>query len=108
MEISCLVQHVISREHRWVQLNRIHEEDQKLSHTAFDSLIDFNRAGVPLAEIVTEPDLNSSEEAVAFLNALRNLIVFAGISDCDMEKGQMRCDANFITSKRFRSAWYAY
>ena len=46
-----------------------------------DSLIDFNRAGVPLAEIVTEPDLNSSEEAVAFLNALRNLIVFAGISD---------------------------
>ncbi len=86
----------IEGEHRWVQLNRIHlEEDPgKLSHTAFDSLIDFNRAGVPLAEIVTEPDLNSSEEAVAFLNALRNLIVFAGISDCDMEKGQMRCDAN--------------
>ena len=82
--------------HRWVQLNRIHlEEDPgKLSHTAFDSLIDFNRAGVPLAEIVTEPDLYSSEEAVAFLNALRNLITFAGISDCDMEKGQMRCDAN--------------
>lgn len=82
--------------HRWVQLNRIHlEEDPgKLTHEAFDSLIDFNRAGVPLAEIVTEPDLSSSEEAVAFLNALRNLIVAGGLSDCDMEKGQMRCDAN--------------
>ena len=86
----------IEGDHRWVQLNRIHlEEDPgKLSHTAFDSLVDFNRAGVPLAEIVTEPDLHSSIEAVAFLNALRNLIIFAGISDCDMEKGQMRCDAN--------------
>lgn len=86
----------IEGEHRWVSLNRIHlEEDPgKLTHNAFDSLIDFNRAGVPLAEIVTEPDLYSSEEAVAFLNALRNLIIFAGISDCDMEKGQMRCDAN--------------
>ena len=82
--------------HRWVTLNRIHlEEDPgKLTHEAFDTLIDFNRAGVPLAEIVTEPDLFSSTEAVAFLNALRNLIVSAGISDCDMEKGQLRCDAN--------------
>jgi len=82
--------------HRTVRLNRIHlEEDPgKLTHTAFDTLIDFNRAGVPLAEIVTEPDLATSEEAVAFLNALRNLIVYAGISDCDMEKGQLRCDAN--------------
>lgn len=86
----------IEGEHRWVSLNRIHlEEDPgKLTHNAFDSLIDFNRAGVPLAEIVTEPDLYSSEQAVAFLNALRNLIIFSGISDCDMEKGQMRCDAN--------------
>ncbi|ADE54426.1 Asp-tRNA(Asn)/Glu-tRNA(Gln) amidotransferase subunit GatB [Coraliomargarita akajimensis] len=83
-------------EHRWVKLNRIHlEEDPgKLTHEAFDTLIDFNRAGVPLAEIVTEPDMTSSAEAVAFLNALRNLIIYAGISDCDMEKGQLRCDAN--------------
>ena len=82
--------------HRWVTLNRIHlEEDPgKLTHEAFDTVIDFNRAGVPLAEIVTEPDMNTSTEVVAFLNALRNLIVYAGISDCDMEKGQMRCDAN--------------
>ncbi|MGB0743404.1 MAG: Asp-tRNA(Asn)/Glu-tRNA(Gln) amidotransferase subunit GatB [Opitutales bacterium] len=83
-------------EHRWVKLNRIHlEEDPgKLTHESFDTLIDFNRAGVPLAEIVTEPDMSSSAEAVAFLNALRNLIIYAGISDCDMEKGQLRCDAN--------------
>ncbi|KRP36438.1 MAG: glutamyl-tRNA amidotransferase [Opitutaceae bacterium BACL24 MAG-120322-bin51] len=86
----------VEGEHRWVVLNRIHlEEDPgKLTHEAFDTLIDFNRAGVPLAEIVTEPDMNSSTEAVAFLNCLRNMIIYAGISDCDMEKGQMRCDAN--------------
>ncbi|WP_269523808.1 Asp-tRNA(Asn)/Glu-tRNA(Gln) amidotransferase subunit GatB [Coraliomargarita parva] len=82
--------------HRWVKLNRIHlEEDPgKLTHESFDTVIDFNRAGVPLAEIVTEPDMSTSDEAVAFLNALRNLIIYAGISDCDMEKGQLRCDAN--------------
>lgn len=86
----------VEGEHRWVRLNRIHlEEDPgKLTHESFETVIDFNRAGVPLAEIVTEPDLYSSTEAVAFLNALRQLIVYAGISDCDMEKGQMRCDAN--------------
>ncbi|MFP4165782.1 MAG: Asp-tRNA(Asn)/Glu-tRNA(Gln) amidotransferase subunit GatB [Opitutales bacterium] len=82
--------------HREVRLTRIHleEDPAKLTHTAFDSLLDFNRAGVPLAEIVTEPELFSSDEVVAFLNALRTLIVYAGISDCDMEKGQLRCDAN--------------
>ncbi|PDH29491.1 MAG: Asp-tRNA(Asn)/Glu-tRNA(Gln) amidotransferase GatCAB subunit B [Puniceicoccaceae bacterium MED-G30] len=86
----------VEGEHRWVTLNRIHlEEDPgKLTHESFETVIDFNRAGVPLAEIVTEPDLYSSTEAVSFLNALRQLIVYAGISDCDMEKGQMRCDAN--------------
>lgn len=86
----------VQGEHRKVRLNRIHlEEDPgKLSHEAFDTVIDFNRAGVPLAEIVTEPDLHSSEEAVAFLNALIQLIHYAGVSDCDMEKGQLRCDAN--------------
>ena len=86
----------VEGEHRWVKLNRIHlEEDPgKLTHEAFDTSIDFNRAGVPLAEIVTEPDMHTSTEVVAFLNALRNLIVYAGICDCDMEKGQLRCDAN--------------
>ncbi len=93
----------IEGKHRFVSLNRIHlEEDPgKLSHTAFDSLIDFNRAGVPLAEIVTEPNLYSSDEAVAFLNSLKNLILYSGVSNCDMEKGQMRCDANIsLRAKR--------
>ncbi|MGF1450834.1 MAG: Asp-tRNA(Asn)/Glu-tRNA(Gln) amidotransferase subunit GatB [Opitutales bacterium] len=83
-------------EHKWVQLTRVHlEEDPgKLSHSSAGSLIDFNRAGAPLAEIVTEPVVKTADEAVAFLNALRLLLTYAGVSDCDMEKGQMRCDAN--------------
>ena len=56
--------------------------------------IDFNRAGVPLLEIVSEPDLRSSEEAGAYLRALRSILRYTGVSDADMEKGQFRCDAN--------------
>jgi aspartyl-tRNA(Asn)/glutamyl-tRNA(Gln) amidotransferase subunit B len=83
-------------EHRRVPLTRIHLEEDvgKLTHGANDSLIDFNRAGTPLMEIVTEPAIRSPEEAFAFLTSLRTSLVYAGISDCDMEKGQMRCDAN--------------
>ena len=82
--------------HRKVQLTRIHLEEDvgKLTHFERDSLVDYNRAGTPLIEIVTEPDLYSAEEAFAFLTALRRILVYAGISDCDMEKGQLRCDAN--------------
>lgn len=83
-------------EHRHVSITRIHlEEDPgKLNHTGEGSLIDFNRCGVALAEIVTEPCLQTSDEAVAFLDALLMLATYAEISDCDMEKGQLRCDAN--------------
>ena len=86
----------IMGEHKIIRLNHAHLEEDvgKLSHTTAGSLVDYNRAGAALLEIVTEPDLRSSEEAVALLNALRMLLVSAGISDCDMEKGQMRCDAN--------------
>ncbi|MEM0965269.1 MAG: Asp-tRNA(Asn)/Glu-tRNA(Gln) amidotransferase subunit GatB [Verrucomicrobiota bacterium] len=82
--------------HRWVRLTRIHLEEDvgKLTHFERDSLVDYNRAGTPLIEIVTEPDIYSAEEAFAFLTALRRQLVYAGISDCDMEKGQLRCDAN--------------
>jgi len=82
--------------HRFVPLTRIHLEEDvgKLTHGATESLIDFNRAGTPLMEIVTEPALHSPEEAFALLTALRTALVQAGISDCDMEKGQFRCDAN--------------
>lgn len=83
-------------DHRKVALTRIHLEEDvgKLTHIGDSSLVDYNRAGAPLIEIVTEPDLFSPDEAFAFLTALRNNLQFAGMSDCDMEKGQLRCDAN--------------
>ncbi len=83
-------------EHKKIELTRIHLEEDvgKLNHGVNDSLIDYNRAGTPLMEIVTEPVLKSAEEAFAFLTSLRTSLIYAGISDCDMEKGQMRCDAN--------------
>ncbi|MCG8528456.1 MAG: Asp-tRNA(Asn)/Glu-tRNA(Gln) amidotransferase subunit GatB [Opitutales bacterium] len=83
-------------DHREIALTRIHLEEDvgKLTHTGEMSLVDYNRAGAPLIEIVTEPDIFSPDEAFAFLTALRNNLQFAGMSDCDMEKGQMRCDAN--------------
>ena len=82
--------------HRIVQLTRIHLEEDvgKLTHYETDSLVDYNRAGCPLLEIVSEPDLFSPEEVFAYLTSLRNSLVSAEISDCDMEKGQLRCDAN--------------
>ncbi|MEZ5276800.1 MAG: Asp-tRNA(Asn)/Glu-tRNA(Gln) amidotransferase subunit GatB [Opitutaceae bacterium] len=82
--------------HRKVRLTRIHLEEDvgKLNHFANDSLVDFNRAGTPLMEIVTEPDMSDPDEVFALLTALRQALVGAGISDCDMEKGQLRCDAN--------------
>jgi len=82
--------------HRKVQLTRIHLEEDvgKLTHYESDSLVDYNRAGCPLLEIVSEPDLFSPDEVFAYLTSLRNSLVSAGISDCDMEKGQLRCDAN--------------
>lgn len=83
-------------EHKSIPLTRIHLEEDvgKLNHGLNDSLVDYNRAGTPLMEIVTDPAIKNADEAFAFLSSLRNSLVYAGISDCDMEKGQMRCDAN--------------
>jgi len=79
-----------------IRLDHIHLEEDvaKSTHYENNSLIDFNRAGTPLMEIVSEPDIESPEEAVAYLNALRQILIYGGISDADMEKGQMRCDVN--------------
>ena len=80
-----------------MRLNRIHlEEDAgKAIHDRGDAtLVDLNRAGVPLIEAVTEPDLRSSAEAYEFLTAFKEILQFAGVSDCDMEKGSLRCDVN--------------
>ena len=83
-------------EHRVIHLDHAHLEEDvgKLTHGEGDSLVDYNRAGTPLLEIVTAPDLRGPEEAVALLQSIRMHLSAAGISDCDMEKGQMRCDAN--------------
>ncbi|MEY3608090.1 MAG: hypothetical protein RLZZ447_878 [Verrucomicrobiota bacterium] len=83
-------------EHKRIPLTRIHLEEDvgKLNHGATDSLVDYNRAGTPLMEIVSEPALHSGEEAYAYLTSLRATMIQGGISDCDMEKGQLRCDAN--------------
>lgn len=81
-----------------VRINRIHiEEDAgKLIHLEDEpvSLIDYNRAGVPLVEIVTEPDLRSPGEAAEFMRELKGILEYAEISDCRMEQGSIRCDAN--------------
>ena len=80
------------------RLNRIHlEEDAgKLTHISksVGTLIDYNRGGTPLIEIVTEPDFSSAEEVDEFLKRVREALVFAGIADCKMEEGGMRCDVN--------------
>ncbi len=86
----------IQGEHKSIALTRIHLEEDvgKLNHEAFDSLVDYNRAGTPLMEIVSEPVIKSADEAYAYLTSLRATMIYGGISDCDMEKGQLRCDAN--------------
>ena len=79
-----------------VGITRIHleEDPAKLTHFGATSGADFNRSGVPLLEIVGEPDLRSADEAYAYLTTLKETMRYGGISDCDMEKGQMRCDVN--------------
>ena len=79
-----------------VRITRAHLEEDvgKSFHFDRNSGVDFNRAGVPLLEIVSEPDITSSEMAYAYLNALKDILIYGGISDCDMEKGMVRCDVN--------------
>jgi len=79
-----------------VHLVRIHLEEDvaKSFHFENSTGIDFNRAGTPLMEIVTQPEINSPEEAFAFLSALKQILIYGGVSDADMEKGQLRCDCN--------------
>ena len=79
-----------------VHLVRIHLEEDvaKSFHFENSTGIDFNRAGTPLMEIVTQPEINSPEEAFAFLSALKQILMYGAVSDADMEKGQLRCDCN--------------
>ncbi len=98
--------------HRRIGITRIHMEEDagKLLHEGFPdsdrkSHVDYNRSGVPLIEIVSEPDLRSPEEAHAYYYALRNLLVEIGVTDGNMEEGSLRCDANVSLRPRGQQAF---
>jgi len=90
------VQKTIATKDKKIRLVRIHLEEDvaKSFHMETATGIDFNRAGTPLLEIVGEPDISSPEEAFAYLTVLQQVMIYGGISDADMEKGQLRCDVN--------------
>lgn len=83
-------------EEKTVRINNLHLEEDAASsdHYTNCSRINYNRAGVPLLELVTEPDIHSADEAVAFLETMRSIYQYAGISEADSKKGQIRCDVN--------------
>ena len=87
---------VVEGKSKHVRLDRIHMEEDtaKQYHLHEHTYIDYNRAGVPLIEIVSKPDLRSALEAKEYVNTLRNLLIFADVSDGKMEEGSMRCDIN--------------
>ena len=87
----------VGGEKKRIGITRLHlEEDAgKLTHTSNGySLVDFNRQGTPLIEIVSEPDIRTPEEAYAYLEKVKSIIQYTGVSDCKMEEGSLRCDAN--------------
>ncbi|MDD6032086.1 MAG: Asp-tRNA(Asn)/Glu-tRNA(Gln) amidotransferase subunit GatB [Oscillospiraceae bacterium] len=91
-----------------IGITRIHiEEDAgKLVHDAEKgTMVDCNRCGVPLIEIVSEPDIRSAEEAIAYLQKLRAAILYTGISDCRMQEGSLRCDVNLSVRRRGEEAF---
>ena len=90
-----------------IGITRLHLEDDaaKGMHEGFPdsgryTYIDFNRGGVPLIEIVSEPDIRSPEEAYAYLTALKQILLYTDVSDCNMEEGSLRCDANVSVRRR--------
>ena len=95
-----------NRDKKRIKIERIHlEEDAgKLIHSSGCTMIDHNRCGVPLIEIVSAPEISSPEEAREYLKALRLVMLYAGISDCKMNEGSLRCDVNISVKKRGDSA----
>ena len=92
------------RSKKTIRIQRIHiEEDAGKSlhdQDMYDSLVDLNRAGVGLIEIVSEPDIRSSEEAMAYLTEIRKIVRYIGVCDGNMEEGSLRCDANISVMKK--------
>jgi aspartyl-tRNA(Asn)/glutamyl-tRNA(Gln) amidotransferase subunit B len=89
-----------------IKIRRVHlEEDAgKLIHQPDASLVDFNRSGIPLLEIVSEPEISSPEEAYTYLTSLKSILEYLEVSDCDMEKGTLRCDANISIREKAQAA----
>jgi aspartyl-tRNA(Asn)/glutamyl-tRNA(Gln) amidotransferase subunit B len=99
----------VAGERKRIGITRLHLEDdaaknlhEGFSQSATKGYIDYNRGGTPLAEIVSEPDMRTSEEAYAYLTTLRQILLYTGVSDVNMEEGSLRCDAN--VSVRLRGA----
>lgn len=99
----------IEGKEKWVRIHRIHmEEDSGKSihdQDPFHTLVDLNRAGVGLIEIVSEADIENSEEAMAYLNEIRKVVRYIGICDGNMEEGSLRCDANISVMKKDATVW---
>ena len=90
------LEYEVNGEKKKVRINNLHLEEDAASsdHYSSGSRINYNRAGVPLLELVTEPDFRSADEAVAFLETMRSIYQYANISEADSKKGQVRCDVN--------------
>lgn len=100
----CLGGHIditIDGNPKTIRLNHIHlEEDAgKLIHDNAGTMVDYNRGGVPLIEMVSEPDMNSAQEAVAFLEKIRQILLYTGVSNAKMQEGNIRCDVNVSVHK---------
>ncbi len=91
----------VENEKKKIGINRIHleEDTAKQFHLEDETLIDFNRAGTPLIEIVSEPDMKNGKEAAAYVETLRQTLLYIGVSDVKMEEGSMRCDVNISLNK---------
>src|SRR5262249_416770 len=94
-------------ERKGIGITRLHlEEDAGKSlhdgfpHSNEKTYVDFNRCGTPLSEIVSDPDMRSPDEAYAYLTTLRQILLYTGVSDCNMEEGSLRCDANVSVRPR--------
>ena len=85
-----------------IHIERAHlEEDAgKLIHTDMNSCVDLNRAGVPLIEIVSKPEMHTPQEAYEYLRELKTILEYLGVSDCNMQEGSLRCDANISVALR--------